>query len=55
MMALPGPCTLPRRLEKGPLWDQTWVKDWSKMQFSKCGRESANQTRVHGAVDSGLR
>ena len=30
-----GPWKIPKCLEKGPLWDQTWVQNGSKMCFYK--------------------
>ena len=30
-----GPWKIPKCLEKGPLWDQKWVKNGSKTRFSK--------------------
>ena len=30
-----GPWKIPKRLEKGPLWEQKWVKNGSKTRFSK--------------------
>ena len=30
-----GPRQIPKCLEKGPLWDQQWVKNGSKTRFSK--------------------
>ena len=30
-----GPWKIPKCLEKGPFWDQKWVKNGSKTRFSK--------------------
>ena len=30
-----GPWKIPKCLEKGPLWDQKWVKNGSKTRFSR--------------------
>ena len=29
------PMEIPIFLEKGPFWEQKWVKNWSKTRFSK--------------------
>ena len=31
-----GPWNIPKCLERGPFWDQKWVKNGSKARFSKC-------------------
>ena len=35
VVALFGPRKIPKCLENGPFWDQRWVKNGSKMHFSK--------------------
>ena len=32
-----GPWKIPKCLENGPFWDQKWIKNGSKMCFSKSG------------------
>ena len=43
-----GPCKAPKCLEKGPFWDQKWVKNGSKLRFSKI------DPRPYGMVKQGF-